>query len=431
MNEVILEEEGVIPFFDRPGVIRETIPVGPGIPFGYELVQNNLVGIQGIYGTWGKSYDNAELLQFIEAELGEPLAEDEKLDLAQLGFNYRHHLPYLSEAEQIELEIEVGARVLRQAALVNGWAPGEVEAVLLGTTTPVCLDYLERICHQAGLREDALKVYLHKACDGSAAAIHTALNPQLSAHQRLKRNIAEELLGKKVLAGGLEGLSRFVKGSRDKNALQFFGNGFGLIGMIPGKNIRFITGKEQEIYDEQGALAVKMLYPHSRQRSGDSAVEVTQPSPQVVRIAGLMHEPTEDYQGPIAMASMMGMVKLFVRNGLSAVLDVVSQYRACMQAEGRPEKDLRVIIAHHANIKINSLKEKQLQSRGVNTPMPWLLRDFGNISAASLMIAFLRFLPEIRPGDHVLLDGFGAGSYYDALVVEFPGAPADRPSVGL
>jgi hypothetical protein len=38
----------------------------------------------------------------------------------------------------------------------------------------------------------------------------------------MKRNLAEELRGKKVLVGGIEGLSRFVSASRDKNALQFF-----------------------------------------------------------------------------------------------------------------------------------------------------------------------------------------------------------------
>lgn len=408
-------------FYDRPGVVLETILIGPGIEFGYEPVHNHSLGIHGVYGSWGKAYDNTELVEYIEKNLGEPLAENEKLDLAQLGFHYRHHLPTLNQAEQEELELVVGSQVLRQAALANNWQPEEIDAVLLGMTNPICMDYLEQICQRAGIRENALKVYLHKACDGSAAALHTALNPKLNAHKKLGRNLANELLGKKVLAGGLEGLSRFVKGSHDKNALQFFGNGFGVIGIVPGITTRFIAGKEQEIFDEQGALAVKMLYPHSRQRNGETAVEVSQPSLQVVRIAGMMHEPDETHKGPIAMASMMGMVKLFVRNGVTTVLDVVNEYRRCMQAEGRPEKDLRVTIAHHANYKINSLKDKQLQNEGVKAPMPWLLSDFGNISAASLMVAFLRFLPQLKPGDHVLLDGFGAGSYYDVFVVEFPG----------
>jgi hypothetical protein len=34
------------------------------------------------------------------------------------------------------------------------------------------------------------------------------------------------------------------------------------------------------------------------------------------------------------------------------------------------------------------------------------------------MIAFLRKLRELKSGDHVMFDGFGAGSYYDVVAVE-------------
>jgi 3-oxoacyl-[acyl-carrier-protein] synthase III len=83
-----------------------------------------------------------------------------------------------------------------------------------------------------------------------------------------------------------------------------------------------------------------------------------------------------------------------------------------------PGKELAVAIAHHANYKINQLKAKQLEKEGICLPMPWLLSDFGNVSAASAMIAFLRKLRDLVPGDHVLFDGFGAGTYYDVLTVE-------------
>jgi 3-oxoacyl-[acyl-carrier-protein] synthase III len=49
--------------------------------------------------------------------------------------------------------------------------------------------------------------------------------------------------------------------------------------------------------------------------------------------------------------------------------------------------------------------------------MPWLASEFGNVSAASNMIAFLRQLPNLSPGDHILFDGFGAGTYYDVITV--------------
>ena len=89
-----------------------------------------------------------------------------------------------------------------------------------------------------------------------------------------------------------------------------------------------------------------------------------------------------------------------------------------MTGRGMPGKDFAVAIAHHANLKINQLKAKQLQKEGIVLSMPWLLTDFGNVSAASAMIAFLRKLRELKSGDHVLFDGFGAGSYYDVVAVE-------------
>jgi 3-oxoacyl-[acyl-carrier-protein] synthase III len=72
---------------------------------------------------------------------------------------------------------------------------------------------------------------------------------------------------------------------------------------------------------------------------------------------------------------------------------------------------------HHANFKINTLKAKHLSKAGIEFPMPWLLNDFGNVSAASNIIAFLRQLPNIHLGDHIMFDGFGAGTYYDVLAV--------------
>ena len=92
-----------------------------------------------------------------------------------------------------------------------------------------------------------------------------------------------------------------------------------------------------------------------------------------------------------------------------------------MNKIGTPEKQFSVGIVHHANYKIYQLKAKHLQNLGIEFPMPWLVSDFGNVSAASNMIAFLRQLPKIKPGDNILFDGFGAGTYYDVLAVTMGG----------
>lgn len=409
-NKVLEQLTEAIPsFFKRPQVQNETIPVAGGIPFGVERVSNPEVGIGGAYGTWGKSYDNLSLSDLVSYRIGSPLNDEDKMNLSELGFVNRHHILDLTDEEHLELELEVGSRLLREAALANGWKPEDVQAVLIGMSGPISNDYVEQICKRAGIPEDALKVSVHKACDGSVGGLNLALNPGLGYSGQV--NIAEELYGKRVLVGGIEGLSRFTSKVHDKNALQLFGNGAGVIGVIPGSSMKFLVGKSHEAFDDEGVLAVHMYYPHSRQ----SLVEVSQAGRSHIRVAGLMHEPANGES--VEMAGPMGMVKLFVRTGVQVVTDVYGAYQSLMEKLGMPDKSIAVAIVHHANYKINKLKEKHLQKLGISFPMPWLLSEFGNVSAASNMIAFLRQLPELKPGDHVLFDGFGAGTYYDVLAV--------------
>jgi 3-oxoacyl-[acyl-carrier-protein] synthase III len=407
-------------FYDRPGVEKTIIPIGNGIPFGMESVSNTNVGIGGVYGTWGDSYDNDTLHFFLEQRLGHPLPPKEKLNLSELGFLNRQHIPLtLTQEEHIQLEIEVGARFLREAMKACNWQPSEVEGVLIGMSAPLSEDYLNQITKAAGIPDHALKVATHKACDGSTSSLHLALNPDMPENAYLPHNIAQSLYGKKVLVGGIEGLSRFVGTSHDANALQLFGNAAGVVGVIPGKTMKFLAGQSREVFDDEGVLQVAMYYPHSRQSIDGLNIDVTEPSENNIRVAGLMHEPHDG--SSIAMAGPMGMVKLFVRTGVQVVRDVYAAYQTKLEELGMAGKSLAVGIVHHANYKINKLKEKQLQGEGIVLPMPWLLTEFGNVSAASNMIAFLRELPNLKPLDHILIDGFGAGTYYDTLAVELGG----------
>jgi 3-oxoacyl-[acyl-carrier-protein] synthase III len=409
-----------VSFFDRPSVEKGVIQVGRGIPFGFERVTNSSVGIGGVYGTWGESYDNASLPEFLEARLGHPVPDNEKLNLSELGFLSRHHIVLLSPEEHIQVEVELGSRFLREAIKACNWQAEDIEAVLIGISAPVSEDYLDRITRAAGIPESTLKVCVHKACDGSTSSLHLALNPSLPENIQLPQNIAESLRGKKVLVGGIEGLSRFVNSSHDSNAIQLFGNAAGIIGVIPGQTMKFLAGKSREVFDDEGVLQVAMYYPHSHQKNDEGTnVEVTEPAANNIRIAGLMHEPQDG--SSISMAGPMGMVKLFVRTGVQIVSEVYDMYLERLKEVGTPNKTPAVAIVHHANYKINKLKEKQLKSGGISLNMPWLLSDFGNVSAASNMIAFLRQLPSLNPFDHILMDGFGAGTYYDTIAIELGG----------
>jgi hypothetical protein len=286
-------------FFDRPGVEMVEIPIGQGVPLGFEVVSNPRVKNAGVYGAWGESYDNIRLFDLIAKRLGAPLADAEKMDLASLGFVSRHHLSNLSSAEHSELEVEVGVRFLQEAAHANGWETGEIEAVLIGVSGPVSDDYIEVIARRAGVPEQALKVSIHKACDGAMSGLHLSLNPALALNGNIQRNLAKELYGKKVLVGGIEGLSRFIEASTDKFALQLFGNGAGVIGLIPGETMEFLVGKTHEVFDENGVLAVRMYYPHAgRRNNGDSNVDVQFASQNHIRLAGLMNEPDDGRRSP-------------------------------------------------------------------------------------------------------------------------------------
>lgn len=406
-------------FYNRPGIEKGVIEIGSGIPFGFEKVTNATLGIGGAYGTWGESFDNERLPSFIEERLGHPIPADEKLNLSELGFRHRHHIPLnLTPEEHSKLEIEVGAKFLAEAIKACNWQPSEVEGVLIGMSAPLSENYLNQISSAAGIPETALKVAIHKACDGSTSSLHLALNPSLSENVQLDKNIAETLYGKKVLVGGIEGLSRFVSSSHDSNALQLFGNAAGVVGVIPGTTMRFLAGKSREVFDDDGVLQVQMYYPHSRYNK-ETNIDVTEISANNIRVAGLMHEPQDG--SSVVMAGPMGMVKLFVRTGVQVVRDVYAAYQAKLEELGMAGKTFAVAIVHHANYKINKLKEKHLQNDGIVLPMPWLLTEFGNVSAASNMIAFLRELPNLKPFDHVLIDGFGAGTYYDTLAIELGG----------
>ena len=410
-NQVDIQGGAVPSFYDRPNTKKDVLPVAGGVPMGIESVANTRLGIAGAYGAWGDSYDNTTLPGFVGSRLGAPLEESEVMNLGELGFHHRHHTADLTDAEHLEVEVEAGARLLKAAVQANGWDAADVDGLLIGMSAPVSDDYVARIAQRAGLRQDVLQVSVHKACDGSMGALHLALNPEISVPGQV--NVAEELAGKKVLVGGIEGLSRFTAHARDKNALQLFGNGMGVFGIVPGETMKLLAGKSFETYDEEGLLQVRMYYPHSKELAeGKSLLEVSQDAPGHLRVAGMMHEPEDGL--PIVMAGLMGMVKLFVRNGVQVVSDV---YREYLQKLGESGKSIEVAIAHHANYKINMLKAKQLLKEGIQFPMPWLLSDFGNVSAASCAIAFLRQLQQINPGDHVLFDGFGAGTYYDVMAV--------------
>ena len=52
------------------------------------------------------------------------------MNISELGFVSQHHIPKLTEQDDLDLEVEVGARFLRQAAAACHWEPSEYKVFL-------------------------------------------------------------------------------------------------------------------------------------------------------------------------------------------------------------------------------------------------------------------------------------------------------------
>jgi hypothetical protein len=169
MSENSDAAEGKAPatlFFDQPHVEQAIIPVGQGIPIGLERVSSRELGIGGAYGTWGHGYDNLALRSFIEHRLGETMRDDEVLNLAELGFIGRHHLPDLSDATILvsSQSRSAAARSRQQAEPSDG---------VLIDDGPAAADYVAQIA-RAGIPDGPRSASTAATIDGR---LHLALNP--------------------------------------------------------------------------------------------------------------------------------------------------------------------------------------------------------------------------------------------------------------
>jgi 3-oxoacyl-[acyl-carrier-protein] synthase-3 len=97
----------------------------------------------------------------------------------------------------------------------------------------------------------------------------------------------------------------------------------------------------------------------------------------------------------------------------------------CAQAGIKPD-DLDWVLVHQANIRI----VEQLQERTGIAPEKWIVNmvGIGNTCSASVLLALGELLDRklAKPGDHVLLAGFGAGLTWAAALFEWGDATVGR-----
>ena len=155
--------------------------------------------------------------------------------------------------------------------------------------------------------------------------------------------------------------------------------GFKSEGMIP----------TWEFMDEDGTLLVKV---------GD--------------IVDVLVEDAEDEDGHIVLSKE---VPQMIRERIGGLVD------GFLARHSLTRGDLQAYILHPGGQKLLHFTEQELGlCRNLTQPSWDVLRDFGNLSSASVLFVLHQWLnQELRPGDRGLLAGFGPGFSAEMLLLQW------------
>jgi 3-oxoacyl-[acyl-carrier-protein] synthase III len=392
---------------------NEILPIGDGVPYYPErVVGDKERGLGGIYAGWGQRVTNEELPDYVGKFLGRSLEPSETLELDSKGFTSRHLTLHLSHKEAAEAELMVAERTIKGAIEANGWDPSQLDALVIGMTSPLFSDFTVEMAKRVGIPESAPKVSVDTACDSSMRGLSWVMQN-------------ENLKGKKVLLGAVENLSRGLTGggtvepTKDTQALQLFANGVGFIGIVPEVSLHPIVVRQgdENMYDRQGALQVAVNYS----LPGSSQIEERQYPGNHTVIAGRMPKPVDGTS--VKMADNRGMLTLFGHNTADIINRVLVETRDKLRLSGNPDEWFQWVVMHNANFKISRSQSARLE-REYKLPLDltkyFIVGDFGNVSAASPMISWLRQANKMTQGTRGLFVGYGAGGYYDVISAQVP-----------
>jgi len=257
----------------------------------------------------------------------------------------------------------LGLAAARAALDRAGVAPVAIDAILLATTTPDRLIPATAPLIQEALGAQCPAVDLNAACSGFMYGLW----------------IARGLLAtgsKRILLIGAEHLSRWVDWD-DRAMAVLFGDGAGAVVL--------------EATDDRGDLL----------------------GFDVGSDGSLMHLISCEHGGTIQMDG-----KEVFRRAVRIMVD--SAQRALKDASLSIE-DVALVVPHQANQRIIQAACDRL---GVDIDRAVSVIDrYGNTSSASIPLALVDVLDEgrIKPGDVLLLTGFGAGMTWASAVLRWPG----------
>ena len=274
----------------------------------------------------------------------------------------------------------LGVEAALKALKVANLRPTELGLIICATSTP---DYM--FPATACLIQDQLGATKAGAFDLMAACSGFIYALNMAAQAIRSGSI------KSALVVGSETLSRYVNW-KDRNTCILFGDGAGAF---------VLQGSERP----GGVLSAVM---HSDGSGGD-----------------LLTLPAEGGRYHATRSASLNGRHYIEMDGKEvfrfATRVMASATQEALDAAGLTVEDIQWIVPHQANIRII-----EAAARGLKLPMDRFvvnLDRYGNTSTASIPIAMVESLEkgQIKPGDKIVMVGFGGGLTWGALAAEWTG----------
>jgi 3-oxoacyl-[acyl-carrier-protein] synthase-3 len=289
-------------------------------------------------------------------------------------------------ATENESTATLATRAAAKALAMTSLEPDDLDLVIVSTSSPEHL-FPATAC----LVQDALGATRAGAFDLSAACTGFIFGLNMAAQAIRTASI------RNALVIGSETLSRLVNWE-DRSTCVLFGDGAGA----------FVL----EASDRPGGVLSCVMRSDG---SGASLLSVP---------AGGSRMPTtaETVQRKLHTIQMNGREVFRFATRVMAAATKEAAARAGLRLE-----DVELIVPHQANLRII-----ETAARALKLPMDRFvvnIGDYGNTSTASIPIAVCEATADgrIRPGDHLVMVGFGAGLTWGALAMQWV-APERRPT---
>jgi 3-oxoacyl-[acyl-carrier-protein] synthase-3 len=303
------------------------------------------------------------------AELSKMVDTSDEWIISHTGMKERH----IAAKDQATSDMVVlaGKRALRNAHL----EPKDIDLIIVATSTPDTIFPPTACWAQAGLKAP------HAAAFDVSAACTGFLYGMILAESLIMTGVV-----KRVLLAGAEMLTR-VTNWEDLNTCVLFGDAAGAVIL-------------EESHDESGILssfweADGNLGPLLLQPAGGSRLPAS-------------HETVDKNLHTLQMKGN----EVFKH----AVKRMTDAAKEALKRAGMTKDDITWFIAHQANLRIIKATGERL---GVPAEKVFInIQKYGNVSAATIPIALdeMRTENKLKKGDIVLMDAFGAGFTWAAVV---------------